>query len=256
MLNKNYGNFFKNKEVFLVRKILATFLSALLLALLVIPTSVNANNREVNDDQFLKFIEDFLDRRTSVLTSEMDTLLQLQSNDRLIQESTDVFTNEKTAIAELKDRRDVLEKWGEAYTHHTTEVKIKSKEIINEKIIIDVEEYTELYYKKLMGDEPEYTAWVSDRQFVFKQSPSGEWYLISQELVNPYGPAPINESVGVMKEEINNGSKDHTMIITKKTSTEIYLTYHTTDTLNRSFASLSTSYPKALWIPHLIKATF
>ncbi|MGM8214957.1 amidase domain-containing protein [Bacillaceae bacterium W0354] len=54
----------------------------------------------------------------------------------------------------------------------------------------------------------------------------------------------------------NNGSKDHTMIVTKKTSSEIYLTYHTNDTKNRSFKSLSISPPKAKWIPHLIKGTF
>lgn len=50
----------------------------------------------------------------------------------------------------------------------------------------------------------------------------------------------------------NNGSKDHTMIVTYvATSTWTpYLTYHTYDTLNRSLSSLISQYPSARWYPH------
>ena len=50
----------------------------------------------------------------------------------------------------------------------------------------------------------------------------------------------------------NNGSKNHAMIVTYvATSTWTpYLTYHSTDTLNRSLSSLISQYPGARWYPH------
>lgn len=54
----------------------------------------------------------------------------------------------------------------------------------------------------------------------------------------------------------NNGTKDHSMIVTCRTSSEIYLTYHTIDTFERSFASLSTAYPNARWLAHLVFSSF
>jgi hypothetical protein len=47
----------------------------------------------------------------------------------------------------------------------------------------------------------------------------------------------------------NNGSKDHSMIVTML-SGQPYLTYHTTDTHNRSLASIKSSYPSARWLSH------
>ena len=48
----------------------------------------------------------------------------------------------------------------------------------------------------------------------------------------------------------NNGSKDHTMIVTWVAFGDRYLTYHTTDTYRRSLSSLKTSFPNARWYPH------
>jgi hypothetical protein len=44
-----------------------------------------------------------------------------------------------------------------------------------------------------------------------------------------------------------DGSMDHTMIVTKKTSTEIYMTYHTSDHLNRTLSSLQSTYGNSAW---------
>ncbi len=44
-----------------------------------------------------------------------------------------------------------------------------------------------------------------------------------------------------------NGTIDHTMIVTKWTSNEIYMTYHTTDTLNKSSSSLWATYGSTAW---------
>lgn len=38
---------------------------------------------------------------------------------------------------------------------------------------------------------------------------------------------------------------NHAMIVTKRTTDMIYLTYHTNDTLNRSLRSIIASYPGA-----------
>jgi len=48
----------------------------------------------------------------------------------------------------------------------------------------------------------------------------------------------------------NDTSKDHTMIVSYRSSTQPYLTYHTTDTFRRSLSSLKLAYPSARWIPH------
>lgn len=376
-----------------MKKLLLFISLFLLLALNYEPATAKAKYNDVNSEHIQTFIKDFLDRRTSSLTEAPKSHSLLKSSNGMIQESEAIFKNEITALAELELRKDVLKDWGESYTHHITEVNINSVEAKDDTLVVDIEEYTELYYKKITGEEPEYTAFVSDRQFYFEKTPTGEWKLISQRLVNPYGPVPINEPAGVTKEEMNsalelintlntkvdkeirlmdslktasipgiqatfnhtkardyalkywknynskyrkfdndctnfisqamdaggwthvsgfyrdskywwynflnqtwswvgvpywhdfankhskrtiilssprnlwegevlqvdftnNGSKDHTMIVTKKTSSEIYLTYHTNDTLNRSFASISVAYPKAKWVPHLVKTTF
>ncbi|MFC5289219.1 amidase domain-containing protein [Actinokineospora guangxiensis] len=54
----------------------------------------------------------------------------------------------------------------------------------------------------------------------------------------------------------NNGSKDHSMMVTLRQNGEVYLSYHTTDTLNRSYASIAAAYPRARWLPHFVKTTY
>ena len=44
-----------------------------------------------------------------------------------------------------------------------------------------------------------------------------------------------------------DGIKDHSMVVTKKTSTEIYMTYHTTDTLNRPLSELQSQFANSAW---------
>ena len=44
-----------------------------------------------------------------------------------------------------------------------------------------------------------------------------------------------------------DGSKDHTMIVTKKDSNNIYLTYHTNDHINRPMTELQTLYSNSAW---------
>lgn len=44
-----------------------------------------------------------------------------------------------------------------------------------------------------------------------------------------------------------DGSKDHTMIVTSRVNGVPYLTYHSTNTYNRSVASVLASYPNAAY---------
>jgi len=43
---------------------------------------------------------------------------------------------------------------------------------------------------------------------------------------------------------------NHSMMVTYTTSDELYLSYHTTDTLNRSLSSIIVAYPSALYFAH------
>jgi hypothetical protein len=349
----------------------------------------------VSADNFMEFVKLFIERRTQTLVEAQKEISQLVVYNGNIQETADVSVVEEWALAELNERRDALRQWGEAYTNHKTELTLKHADINMEKAELEVEEFTKLYYEKIRGDEPEYTAWVVNRKFIFEKGRNG-WGLVSQKLLNDFGPAPINEPTGTTKNEmltalsrVNSlqfdekdvklraldlenlhgmvdtviqstfnrqaakeyavqywrnynpayrsfdkdctnfisqamraggwtdvtgwyrdpkhwwynilnqtwswvgvpywyefalnhskrttllsnpkslwegevlqvdftfdGTKDHTMIVTRRTSSEIYLTYHTTDTFERSFASLSTAYPNARWLAHLVFSSF
>ena len=45
----------------------------------------------------------------------------------------------------------------------------------------------------------------------------------------------------------SDGVKDHTMVVTAKSGSTIYLTYHSNDTHNKSIWDLTSSYPNATW---------
>ena len=60
-------------------------------------------------------------------------------------------------------------------------------------------------------------------------------------------PRSLFEGEVLLVDFENNGTKDHSMIVTRKTATEIYLTYNSVDTLNGNFASFSLSFQNARW---------
>ena len=51
---------------------------------------------------------------------------------------------------------------------------------------------TRLFFAKIHGDEPEYTAWSVERKFVFSENAYG-WEMISQELLGDTPIPPMNE---------------------------------------------------------------
>jgi len=383
----------------LLSAILLTSFSVAFVAVAAVPGNAASGQIRVSQAEhradvlvvdFLLFADDFIERRTAALMGNKKMTPELVSGNGSVYESMRVVDAEKNALTELNARRDVLREWGEAYSHSLTEVTLQRYNIEGGVATLDVEEFTKLYYEKIRGDEPDYTAWVSHRRFVFSKSTTG-WELVSQELLNENGPAPKNEPAGVTKDAMrrtlveiasaqnmdidrftstsnptsnvtiqstfNNaaardyairwwnvrnpayrsfaenctnfisqamraggwtnvygwyrdarhwwynwlnqtwswvgvrhwhefafthsrrtgllswprsllegevllvdfqpdGTKDHSMIVTRKTATEIYLTYNTVDHLNRSFASLSLAFPNARWFPHMIFLRF
>jgi hypothetical protein len=60
----------------------------------------------------------------------------------------------------------------------------------------------------------------------------------------------------VLQVAFDGANKSHSMIVTSKNASDIYLTYNSTNTLNRSFSSLVADYPRARWFPHLVHTSF
>lgn len=357
-------------------------------------------NEAVPVDDLVLFAKDFIARRTSALIGTAKTTPAFPLAKGVARESMPVLAAEQLSHGELNARRDVLREWDEAYTHSVTELTLQRADIKDGVVTLDIEEFTKLYYDKIHGDEPDYTAWVSDRRFVFENGAAG-WELVSQELLGDQGPAPVNEPTGVTEDAMrralarlaaapvdenavkarkdapkelgstdirtqaifnryaardyarkywtnyntayrdfsgsgdggdctnfvsqamrwggwtdvsgwyrntnywwynslnqtwswvgvqhwyefallnshrtfkisnplsmtigdvlqadwtNNGTKNHSMIVTYRSSTPmVYLTYHSRDTYERSFSSLSTSYPNARWFPHGVSDIF
>lgn len=369
----------------------------LLIVSLVIGTScfvyadVTANSAEkdktVLTTDFVSIATEFINRRTSALIESETVINKATLESGSVYESTDLYKSEQVTLSELDQRRTVLQDFGEAYTNSDTELTLENITINDKTAILEVKELTKLYYKKIHGNEPEYTAWSDSRRFVFQKNESG-WELIEQKLLNDNGPAPIIDSTGVTENEMRNAiskfseltiengskrdketseigimstynpsaasayakqywynynlsyrsfsldctnfvsqamraggwtdisglytnshywwynssnqtyswtgvrywyefaylysgrtyilnnpqsmlvgdvlqadftsdnSKDHSMIVTYKSSNVPYLTYHTNDTYERSFSSLVSSYPNATWYPHALYYSF
>lgn len=348
--------------------------------------------------ELLLFAEDFVERRNTKMVGAMNRSQKSfgRLDNRTAYESVNKFAAEQTKLHELNVRRDLLREWGEAYTDSHTELTLLRVDIQDNMATLDVEEFSKLYYEKIRGDEPDYTAWVAQRRFVFLNGATG-WELVSQELLNNSDLVPITEPTGATENTMrtnplsnpstqhdesndikarnsdlaglslshgvgilstfnriaardyalrywqnpnpnyrafledctnfisqamraggwtdvpgwyrdtrhwwynwlvqtwswvgvrhwfefasvhsrrttlfsnprslwegevlqvdfkNDGTMNHSMIVTRKTASEIYLTYRTTNTLNRSFASLSLEDPSARWFPHLVFSQF
>lgn len=106
--------------------------------------------------------------------------------------SSSVIAQEQAAISELTVRREVARQRGEAYTSATTVLTLRKATVSDSQIDFIVTELTTLTYKKVFGDEPDFTAFKTEREFHFARAAAG-WVLVSHGLTNPAPPAPINE---------------------------------------------------------------
>jgi Putative amidase domain len=72
------------------------------------------------------------------------------------------------------------------------------------------------------------------------------WSVFAPQRTNWLGNVWYMGIADVLQIDFNrDGSKDHTMLVTISTSSQKYMTYHTTNTLNRSLSSILASYPSA-----------
>lgn len=104
-------------------------------------------------------------------------------------------------------------------------------------------------WKHVPGYVYDYTRWFGNAEI---QSHSfvgvNEWSWFAQNSKRTTSLANVHQmDVGdVLQIDFdNNGSKDHTMIVTSRSQGVPYLTYHSTNTYSRSVTSIIASYPNA-----------
>jgi hypothetical protein len=79
--------------------------------------------------------------------------------------------------AALQARVARLAELGEAYTGFTTDVQLVHARKVKDKLVARIEETTELDYARVSGDEPPFTGFRVEREFVFTKDPSYGWIL-------------------------------------------------------------------------------
>jgi len=139
---------------------------------------------------------DLMERRTSALVEgavPVPLLGPLGPN--AARASSSVIAQEQAAIRALTVFRETLRQAGEAYTSATTVLTLKKATVAESRIDLIVTEETTLAFKKVRGDEPDVTAFVSEREFHFVRDEAG-WVLVSHGLTNQAPPLPVNEPTG------------------------------------------------------------
>jgi hypothetical protein len=136
---------------------------------------------------------ELLERRTSALVEEAVP----DPPDRplgwgVARVSAVVVSQEQAAIRALTERREALRRAGEAYTRATVVLTLEQATVSDSQIDLVVSELTTLAYKKVRGNEPDVTAFKTEREFHFARDVEG-WVLVAHALANPAGAAPINE---------------------------------------------------------------
>lgn len=107
------------------------------------------------------------------------------------------------------------------------------------------------------GGWPDVSGWYRDPSYWWYNSLNQTWSWVNvgywRDFTNGRRGSTLAyvswlEPGDVLQVDFNrDGTWDHTMIVTKKIGTEVYLTYHTTNTVDRAFSDLLSSYPNANW---------
>ncbi|MFD8808713.1 amidase domain-containing protein [Streptomyces sp. NPDC059597] len=84
---------------------------------------------------------------------------------------------EKSAITELRGRKDRLAKLGEQYSAGSTSVKLDATQVKGRRATVDVTETTSLTYKKVEADQPKTTGFQAHHELTFKADREGNWQL-------------------------------------------------------------------------------
>ena len=105
-----------------------------------------------------------------------------------------MYEEELAAIRELTAHREALSDLGERYDRFESDVSLLDAAVEDGVVTLTVDEQGKLYYTQLTGEEPEYTAWRTERAFVFAHDGS-EWTLVSQQMTGEGKIPPANEPV-------------------------------------------------------------
>jgi hypothetical protein len=94
---------------------------------------------------------------------------------------------------QLRERRAQLAENGERYSRASTQTRlVRVDRASTSTVVARVEEWTQLEYVKVSGDEPDYTAFKAQRDFAFERD-AGRWVLSDVRYVDEGGIPPVNE---------------------------------------------------------------
>lgn len=107
-------------------------------------------------------------------------------------------------------------------------------------------------WKHVPGYTDDYTKWFGNADIQsdsFVGVNEFSWFALSSQRVTPLANVYQADLGDVIQMDFNrDGSKDHSMVVTYRSGSGVpYVTYHSTNTYNRSVASLVASYPSAYY---------
>lgn len=192
----------KNFMSIIQRQAVLAFLACIFLITLVVSNEAKASETQSqtatdqavalkSDDQetILAYAREFLNNRNQHLIAGtvVDEQIPSHISASLSARSVDDNTALHARITRLADL-------GETYSGFATDVRLVHARQVNGKLVACIEETTELYYVQVSGDEPPYTGFQVEREFVFKKNARNGW-VIEDVIYRSEGLAPINEVV-------------------------------------------------------------
>jgi Putative amidase domain len=84
---------------------------------------------------------------------------------------------------------------GEEYTSATSSVELLDVVDSMDATMLKVRETTRIYYKKVHGDEPDYTSYDAEHEFYFSKRSMSDWTLDRDVQLDPSGLLPLGEAV-------------------------------------------------------------
>jgi hypothetical protein len=106
-------------------------------------------------------------------------------------------------------------------------------------------------WKHVPGDGTDFHKWFGNSDIQsdsFVGVNEFSWFALSSKRVTSLANVYQLDVGDVLQMDFNkDGSKDHTMIVTSRVNGVPYLSYHSTNTYNRSLASIIASYPNAAY---------
>ncbi|MFD8911649.1 amidase domain-containing protein [Streptomyces sp. NPDC059575] len=84
---------------------------------------------------------------------------------------------EKSALTQLRGRKDRLAKLGEQYSAGSTSVKLDATQVKGRRATVAVTETTSLTYKKVRANQPKTTGFQAHHELTFQADGNGDWQL-------------------------------------------------------------------------------